>query len=49
MFGDSTTFEQNLEQLQGYVNRYGKGLVIFWFGYVDAIEEKSSSIIISDR
>jgi hypothetical protein len=35
MFGDyhTHTGESIKEQLQGYVNRYGPGLVIYWFGY----------------
>jgi hypothetical protein len=35
MFGDRHTHEtENASQLQGYVNRYGPGMVIYWFGHV---------------
>ena len=38
MFGDPTTFEtEHLPQLMGYVNRYGPGMVIYWFGFVDSL------------
>ena len=33
MFADMTTFEEHLEQLKGYNNRYGRGLVIYWHGF----------------
>jgi len=32
MFADVATFEEHLEQLKGYNNRYGRGLVIYWHG-----------------
>ena len=32
MFADVLTFEEHLEQLKGYNNRYGRGLVIYWHG-----------------
>lgn len=34
MFADEETLAEHLEQLRGYVNRYGRGLVIYWHGYV---------------
>ncbi|KAJ0400386.1 hypothetical protein ATCC90586_011511 [Pythium insidiosum] len=35
MFGDRHTHEtENASQLEGYVNRYGPGMVIYWFGHV---------------
>ncbi len=37
MFADEITFEEHMEQFQGYMNRYGRGLIIYWFGYVDTI------------
>jgi len=37
LFADHETFEEHYEQLKGYVNRYGRGLVIYWHGYADSI------------
>lgn len=39
LFADEVSLQENLDQLQGYVNRYGRGLVIYWHGYVDSIVE----------
>jgi len=44
MFGDPTTHNDNKHQLQGYVNRYGPGMVIYWFDFVD--ELSSADILI---
>jgi CDAN1-interacting nuclease 1 len=35
MFGDVRTRRQHSAQLQAYVNRFGPGLVVYWFGFVD--------------
>ena len=42
MFADEETLAEHLEQLRGYANRYGRGLVIYWHGYVADI--KSSHV-----
>jgi len=39
MFADEETFEQHFEQLRGYTNRYGRGLVIYWHGYAKSLED----------
>ncbi|KAJ4461631.1 putative protein kinase [Paratrimastix pyriformis] len=36
-FGDLSQFEQNVGQFEGYLNRYGAGLTIFWFDFVDEL------------
>lgn len=48
MFGDVVTFDEHLEQLHGYVNRYGKGLVIYWHGIVNQLIDRSPSVIAID-
>ncbi|KAK1932063.1 Uncharacterized protein P3T76_012563 [Phytophthora citrophthora] len=48
MFGDRDTHEtENASQLQGYVNRYGPGMVIYWFGHVAQLST-DSDILIAD-
>ena len=39
LFADQETFAEHFEQLRGYVNRYGRGLVIYWHGYNAAIRD----------
>lgn len=48
MFGDKETFQDQLEQLHGYVNRYGRGLVIYWHGFVETLPILSNDIAFSD-
>ncbi|RLN89620.1 hypothetical protein BBJ28_00014457 [Nothophytophthora sp. Chile5] len=46
MFGDRHTHEtENASQLQGYVNRYGPGMVIYWFGHVAQLRSDSDVFI----
>jgi hypothetical protein len=50
MFADEETFLENLEQLKSYVNRYGSGMVIYWHGYVETLEQHNDeTIFIADR
>lgn len=38
MFGDEHTYvQEHQSQLLSYVNRYGPGLVIYWFGFVETL------------
>mmetsp|Transcript_1039 Transcript_1039/g.3180 ORF Transcript_1039/g.3180 Transcript_1039/m.3180 type:complete len:312 (+) Transcript_1039:2-937(+) len=49
-FGDVETHAQNAKQLNGYVNRYGPGLCIYWFGFDrDAVNETANSVYVLDR
>jgi hypothetical protein len=44
-FGDIQTNRDSYEsQFKFYLNRYGSGLVIYWFGYVNDIEKQYSNI-----
>lgn len=39
MFADRETFEEQLDQFRAYNHRYGRGLVIYWHGFVEGLEE----------
>lgn len=41
MFADEDTFKESLDQFNGYCNRYGKGLVIYWLGFVESLLQTS--------
>lgn len=42
-FGDSRTHSrQREEQYNTYINHYGPGLVIYWFGYAQGLEDDSN-------
>lgn len=46
-FGDDRTHSQQLEgQYRTYTNRYGPGVVIYWFGYVEGLENDSDVMIL---
>lgn len=48
MFGDRYTHEtKNKAQLLGYVNRYGPGLVIYWFDFVDSLNQHADVLLAS--
>ena len=32
MYGDPVTHRSNIDQARSYVNRYGPGVVLYWFG-----------------
>jgi hypothetical protein len=53
MFADDETFKEHLDQLNGYNNRYGRGMVIYWLGYSDTIttkliEDDDDMIVVTD-
>ena len=33
--------ERGVDQFQGYVNRFGPGMVIYWLGVIDELAEES--------
>ena len=46
MFGDKETHEQdNLQQAQGYVNRFGPGMLIYWFDFVETLNTDSDILV----
>jgi CDAN1-interacting nuclease 1 len=53
LFGDLTSHQRYIrDQLTSYTNRFGAGLVIYWFGYLDRIlscPENGQNVFILDR
>jgi hypothetical protein len=51
-FADAETFAENLSQFKAYYARYGRGMVIYWHGFVEnifeQIEDFGDNIIICD-
>jgi hypothetical protein len=48
-FCDQWTYKnKGLEQFQGYVNRYGPGMVIYWFGYLADLNNHPDVYLIDD-
>ncbi len=37
LFADLETFEENIQQFRTYTNRYGRGMVIYWYGFCEDI------------
>uniref|UniRef100_A0A061RSC3 CDAN1-interacting nuclease 1 n=1 Tax=Tetraselmis sp. GSL018 TaxID=582737 RepID=A0A061RSC3_9CHLO len=37
-----------MEQYQQYVNRYGPGLVIYWFGFVRELQDNPDVLLVDD-
>ena len=33
--------ERGADQFQGYVNRFGPGMVVYWLGVIDELAEES--------
>jgi hypothetical protein len=46
MFADKLTFHEQGEQLRGYVNRYGAGLVIYWYGFSEDVRGAGGQTIL---
>jgi hypothetical protein len=49
IFADDITFKEHLEQFREYNNRYGRGLVIYWHGYVESVQSLLSDDLILVR
>ena len=48
MFGDKRTHQQDIAaQLAGYVNRYGPGMVIYWFDFVETLVDADPDVLIA--
>ena len=48
-FGDPNSHKKNLEQFRGYVNRFGPGMVLYWFGFVDSLAGDHKDILLADN
>lgn len=40
--------EHSQEQFSKYVNRYGPGMVIYWFGFIDDLQGSSPDLVLVD-
>jgi hypothetical protein len=50
MYGDLVTHnDENREQLQSYVNRFGPGLVIYWMGFDPDIQQTYPDVTVEDH
>jgi hypothetical protein len=50
MFGDvHTHVNDNKDQIQGYVNRYGPGMVIYWFGFMPSISNAYPDVYVTSE
>lgn len=48
-FGDDRTHSQQLEgQYRTYLNRYGPGMVIYWFGFIAELAD-DGEVLIMDK
>ncbi|KAF2072230.1 hypothetical protein CYY_006453 [Polysphondylium violaceum] len=48
-FCDDNNFRNTIDQIIGYKNRYGPGLAIFWFGFIEDLNDmQEQGVIISD-
>ncbi|KAH9288554.1 hypothetical protein KI387_032671 [Taxus chinensis] len=46
-FGDEYSHKtQGIQQFQMYVNRFGPGLVIYWFGYIDDLNDHPDVLLL---
>lgn len=47
-FGDDYVLHDNKDQFMGYVNRFGPGMVIFWFDFVETLEAPDGVLFVRD-
>mmetsp|Transcript_449 Transcript_449/g.801 ORF Transcript_449/g.801 Transcript_449/m.801 type:complete len:289 (-) Transcript_449:393-1259(-) len=48
-FCDDWTFKtKGVDQFQGYVNRYGPGMVIYWFGFIQELNNHPDVLLVDD-
>lgn len=40
--------EQTRDQYSKYINRYGPGMVIYWFGFIDDLQGKTADLVLAD-
>jgi hypothetical protein len=45
---DDYSHKTNMEQFWGYKNRYGPGMVIYWFGFIDELQSENNGILLMD-
>jgi hypothetical protein len=49
-FGDNVEIKKNIKkQLLPYLDLFGRGMVVYWFGFLDDFEGPDDIIITDDR
>ena len=44
-FGDDSINSKNMDQFRSYVNRFGGGMVIYWFDFLENLAGSDPSIL----
>eukprot|EP00696_Hemimastix_kukwesjijk_P000849 gnl/Hemi2/11110_TR3826_c0_g1_i1.p1 gnl/Hemi2/11110_TR3826_c0_g1~~gnl/Hemi2/11110_TR3826_c0_g1_i1.p1 ORF type:complete len:259 (-),score=68.49 gnl/Hemi2/11110_TR3826_c0_g1_i1:136-912(-) len=46
LFGDQQSHSKSRDQFKGYVNRYGPGMVIYWFDFVESLQSEEPDVLL---
>ena len=48
LFGDEKYHKDLYKNLRGYVNRFGPGMVLYWFGFVETLNDDPDIYCVAD-
>src|SRR5690349_14315970 len=48
-FGDEISHNTNKEQFHAYKNRYGPGIVIYWFGFIEELQQEEPDVLLFEE
>ena len=46
---DSNCRQHMEEQFQKYINRFGSGMVIYWHGFIDDLQDLDENLVLADH